>query len=49
MCVTVPIKCPNCGKILLYVDDKAHGHIYPFCKRCKKTIEISLERASEPT
>lgn len=37
------IKCPKCGKILLYAHTSANGDIYPFCKRCKETIRITLK------
>lgn len=43
------IFCPQCAKAgikrkLLEVDKSAKGVIYPYCKGCKKNIEIDLER-----
>lgn len=42
------IFCPQCAKAgikrkLLEVDAHATGKIYPYCKGCKKNIEIDLE------
>lgn len=38
----VEVKCPNCGKILQYVSTDAQGHLYPFCKMCRKNVVVYL-------
>lgn len=43
----IEIFCPVCAaagikRKLMEVDDKASGVIYPYCKGCKKNIEIKL-------
>ena len=38
----IPIKCPKCGQLLLFVNDMAAGRIYPFCKKCHSNCEIIL-------
>ncbi|WP_297124459.1 hypothetical protein [uncultured Eubacterium sp.] len=43
----IDIYCPVCEskgfhKKLMEVDDEAVGIIYPYCKSCKKNIEIKV-------
>lgn len=45
--IKIEIFCPVCAaagirRKLLEVDDKASGKIFPWCKGCKKNIEIEL-------
>lgn len=34
------VKCPICGKQLMYVNNKANGIIYPYCKACKRNVKV---------
>lgn len=37
------IYCPNCGKFLLRADASKSSTLYPWCKSCKKEVEIKIE------
>jgi hypothetical protein len=39
--------CPFCRKWLLCVAPQTQGKLYPYCKRCKKEVEILI--SNEPT
>jgi phage FluMu protein Com len=39
------VKCPMCGKNLLRAD--ATGTLKPWCKSCKKEVEIKIEMESQ--
>ena len=47
----VDVSCPICaaaginhgkGRLLMQVDSKTTGIVYPYCKACKKNIKIDL-------
>jgi endogenous inhibitor of DNA gyrase (YacG/DUF329 family) len=49
--VKVDVYCPICaaaginhgkGRLLMQVDSKTTGIVYPYCKACKKNIKIDL-------
>jgi phage FluMu protein Com len=37
------IYCPECGKKLLKADTSKPATLYPWCKACKKEVEIKIE------
>ena len=39
------VRCPDCGKMLLKAE--ADGMLYPYCRKCGKTKEIAITRATE--
>lgn len=48
----IDIYCPVCaaaginhgkGRLLMQVDSKTTGIVYPYCKACKKNIKIELK------
>ena len=46
--MTDKVYCPECLKrgrkqFVLYVDCKTAGIIFPYCKKCKKNIEVDLD------
>ena len=38
----VVVRCPKCNKVLLYINRKAKGRIYPFCKKCHSNVTVSM-------
>ena len=50
--MTDKVYCPECLKrgrkqFVLYVDCKTAGIIFPYCKKCKKNIEVDLNKREE--
>lgn len=43
----VKIVCPRCQKRLFDADTRTRGEIYAYCRRCKKSVLITLPKMSE--
>ncbi|MBR1750432.1 MAG: hypothetical protein IJ740_06035 [Ruminococcus sp.] len=41
----IEIRCPRCGKLMMYAAQNARGRLYPYCKGCKMNVIYDVKGA----